>query len=77
MYMYMFALNFCLKTKMESQNIEFRTVIQFLTNEDVNAKEIHRRMADVYSDSGPTSFVTFISDVLGQVWCLIASIPDF
>ena len=36
---------------MESQNIEFRAVIKFLTKEGVKAKEIHRRMADVYGDS--------------------------
>ena len=33
------------------ENIEFRAVIKFLTNEGVNAKEIHRRMADVYGDT--------------------------
>ena len=38
---------------MESQNIEFRAVIKFLTKEGANAKEIHRRMADVYGDSSP------------------------
>ena len=38
---------------MESQNIEFKAVIKFLTKEDANAKEIHRRMADVYGDSSP------------------------
>ena len=38
---------------MESQNIEFRAVIKFLTKEDAEAKEIHRRMADVYGDSSP------------------------
>ena len=38
---------------MESQNIEFRTVIKVLTKEGVNAKEIHRRMAEVYGDSSP------------------------
>ena len=37
---------------MESQNIEFRAVIKFLT-EGAKAKEIHRRMADVYGDSRP------------------------
>ena len=36
---------------MESQNIEFRAVIKFLTNEGAKAKEIHRRMADLYGDS--------------------------
>ena len=36
---------------MESQNIEFRAVIKFLTKEGAKAKEIHRRMADVYGDS--------------------------
>ena len=36
---------------MESQNIEFRAVIKFLTIEGAKAKEIHRRMADVYGDS--------------------------
>ena len=35
---------------MESQNIEFRAVIKFLTKEGAKAKEIHRRMADVYGD---------------------------
>ena len=34
---------------MESQNIEFRAV----TKEGAKAKEIHRRMADVYGDSSP------------------------
>ena len=38
---------------MESQNIEFRAVIKFLTEEGAKAKEIHRRMADVYGDSSP------------------------
>ena len=38
---------------MESQNIEFRAVIKFLTKEGVKAKEMHRRMADVYGDSSP------------------------
>ena len=38
---------------MESQNIEFRAVIKFLTKEGANAREIHRRIADVYSDSSP------------------------
>ena len=36
---------------MESPNIEFRAVIKFLTKEGAKAKEIHRRMADVYDDS--------------------------
>ena len=36
---------------MESQNIEFRAVIKFLTKEGAKAKEIHRHMADVYGDS--------------------------
>ena len=38
---------------MESQNIEFRAVIKFLTKEGAKAKEIHRRMLDVYGDSSP------------------------
>ena len=38
---------------MESQNIEFRAVIKFLTKEGTKAKEIHRHMADVYGDSSP------------------------
>ena len=38
---------------MESQNIEFRAVIKFLTKEGAKAKEIHRRIADVYGDSSP------------------------
>ena len=38
---------------MESQNIEFRGVIKFLTKEGTKAKEIHRRMADVYGESSP------------------------
>ena len=38
---------------MESQNIEFRAVIKFLTKEVAKAKEIHWRMADVYADSSP------------------------
>ena len=37
---------------MESQNIEFRAVIKFLTREGAKAKEIHRHMA-VYGDSSP------------------------
>ena len=38
---------------MESQNFEFIAVIKFLTKEGTKAKEIHRRMADVYDDSSP------------------------
>ena len=38
---------------MESQNIEFRAVIKFLTKEGTKAKEIHWRMADVYGDNNP------------------------
>ena len=38
---------------MESQNIEFRAVIKFLTKECAKAKEIHRHMADVYDGSSP------------------------
>ena len=38
---------------MESQNIEFRAVIKFLTKKGAKAKEIHPRMADVYGDSSP------------------------
>ena len=38
---------------MESQNIEFRAVIKFLTEEGAKAKEIHRRMNDAYGDSSP------------------------
>ena len=38
---------------MESQNIEFRAVIKFLTKEGAKAKEIHPCMADVYGDSSP------------------------
>ena len=38
---------------MESQNIEFRAVIKFLTKESAKVKEIHRHMADVYGDSSP------------------------
>ena len=38
---------------METQNIEFRAIIKFLTKEGAKAKEIHRRMADVYGDSSP------------------------
>ena len=38
---------------MESQNIEFRAVIKFLTKEGAKAKDIHLRMADVYGDSSP------------------------
>ena len=37
---------------MESQNIEFRAVIKFVTKEGANAKEIHQCMADVYGNSG-------------------------
>ena len=36
---------------MESQNIDFRAVIKFLTKEGAKAKEIHRRMADVHDNS--------------------------
>ena len=36
---------------MESQNIEFRAVIKFLTKEGAKAKEIHWRTADLYGDS--------------------------
>ena len=42
---------------MESQNIEFRAVIKFFTKEGAKAKEIHRRMADVYGDSSPKYFI--------------------
>ena len=40
------------EAKMESQNVEFRAVIKFLTNlkEVANTKEIHRCIADVYGD---------------------------
>ena len=38
---------------MESQNIEFRAVIKFLTKKGAKAKEIHWHMADVYGDSSP------------------------
>ena len=38
---------------MESQKIEFRAVIKFLTKEGAKAKEIHRRMPDMYGDSSP------------------------
>ena len=38
---------------MESQNIEFRSVIKFLTNEGTKAKAIHWRIADVYGDNSP------------------------
>ena len=38
---------------MESQNIEFGAVIKFLTKEGAKAKEIYRRMADVYGGSSP------------------------
>ena len=38
---------------MESQNIEVRAVIKFLTKEGAKAKEIHQCMADVYGDSSP------------------------
>ena len=38
---------------MESQTIEFRAVIKFVTKEGANAKEIHQRMADVDSHSKP------------------------
>ena len=51
----LFALTFCLKTykrlTRESQNIEFRAVIKFLTKKGANTKEIHQRMADVYGIS--------------------------
>ena len=35
---------------MESQNIEFRAVIKFLTKDGAKAKKIHWRMADVYGE---------------------------
>ena len=38
---------------MENQNVEFKAVIKFLTVEGSNAKENHRRMAEVYGDSDP------------------------
>ena len=38
---------------MESQNTEFRAVIKFPTKEGAKAKEIPRRMTDVYGDSNP------------------------
>ena len=38
---------------MAYQNIQFTSVIKFLTKEGANAKEIHRRMADMYDDSSP------------------------
>ena len=38
---------------MARQNIEYRAVIKFLTKEGAKAKEINRRMADVYGDSSP------------------------
>ena len=38
---------------MESQNIEFRAVIKFVTKQGAKAKEIHWRMAYVYGDSSP------------------------
>ena len=41
---------------MESQNIEIRAVIKFLTKEGSNAKGIHRPMANVYGDSSPKYF---------------------
>ena len=45
-----FALNLCLKTYNDNQNIEFRAVIKFPTKEGANAKEIYRRMPDAYGD---------------------------
>ena len=51
-----FALTFCLKiytNRQKWKNTEFRAVIKFLTKEGAKAKEIHRRMADVYGDSSP------------------------
>ena len=36
---------------MESQNIEFRAVIKFFTEEGANAKEIHQPLGDVYGNS--------------------------
>ena len=38
---------------MESKNIESRASIKFLSKDGANAKEIHRRMADVCGDSSP------------------------
>ena len=52
---------------MESQNIEFRAVIKFLTKEGAKAKEIHRRMADVYGDSSPKGGVK--SRTSGSLQC--------
>ncbi|MEW8545703.1 MAG: hypothetical protein AB2693_19450 [Candidatus Thiodiazotropha sp.] len=37
----------------ESQNNEFRAVVKFLCKMGRKAKEIHRRMADVYSGGSP------------------------
>ena len=51
-----FALTFCLKTYTHRQKWKvrkYRAVIKFLTKEGAKAKEIHRRMADVYGDSNP------------------------
>ena len=38
---------------MESQIIEFRAGIRFLTKEGANAKEIHQSMADENGDGSP------------------------
>ena len=43
---------------MESQNIDFRAFIKFLTKEGAKAKEIHRRMADVHDNSMITKYST-------------------
>ena len=59
---------------MESQNIEFRAVIKFLTKEGAKAKEIDWRMADVYGDSSPKySTVAKWSAEFKQVTLLMSS----
>ena len=46
---FLFENLYPLVKKMESQNIEFRAVIKFLTKEGAKAKDV----ADVYGDSSP------------------------
>ena len=54
---------------MDSQNTEFRAVIKFLTKEGAKAKEIHRRMADVYGDSSPKYSTVAKWSAEFKSWC--------
>jgi hypothetical protein len=50
---HIFALTLCLKTftKLENQNIEVRAVMKFLTMKEMNAEEIHHRIANMHGKS--------------------------